>query len=105
MIALLANGQRKIECNICHGVMGLDAEYQEITSEIHVCPDCQSYQAQPVSFFAWYVLLERLYKEDGREEIPRSGRYAEDWPIRYYNQGFTPENAMEAMEMAINCGT
>lgn len=101
MMVLLANGQQALECNICHVRVMPEEDHVEITSDIHVCSGCQPYQSQPVSFFTWYVLLERLYKQRGMKEVPRSGRYVEDWPIRYYSQGFTPEAAIEEIENSL----
>ena len=100
MMVLLANGRHAVECNICHGTDLVAGDYVTIAPEIQVCSGCQPYQSQPFSFFAWYVRLERLYKAHGQEEVPRRGRYAEDWPIRYYHQGISPEDAIAAMEAA-----
>jgi hypothetical protein len=100
MIVLLASGQQAVACNICHGADLAADDYVAITPEIHVCSGCQPYQSQSVSFFAWYVRLEKLYKQQGQEHVPRSGRYAADWPIQSYNQGLTPEDAIAAMEAA-----
>lgn len=100
MIVLLANGQKELECNICHGrfLPEEDHEHVEITPHVHVCSGCRAYQAQPISFFAWYLQLERVYQQRGLTEVPRSGQYAKDWPIRYYQQGLSPEAAIQQIE-------
>ncbi|GAK56746.1 hypothetical protein U27_03710 [Candidatus Vecturithrix granuli] len=100
MIVLLANGQTEIECNICHAqfLPEEDHDHVEITPQIHICSGCRTYQTQPISFFAWYLQLERLYQQRGQAEVPRSGRYSEDWPIYYYQQGLTPEAAIQQIE-------
>ena len=102
MMVLLANGQNMLECNVCHGRMPLnDASAVEVSEEIHICSHCHAYQAQPVSFFTWFVLLERLYKARGQECVPRGGKYADDWPIHCYDRGLTPEKAIEFIETEI----
>ncbi len=87
---------------MCHGQFVSDEHnHVEVTSDIHVCADCKPYQSQPVAFFTWFILLERLYRQRGLEEVPRGGQYTEDWPIQYYNQGLTPEDALETIETAV----
>ncbi|GAK56697.1 hypothetical protein U27_03660 [Candidatus Vecturithrix granuli] len=100
MIVLLANGQQGIECNVCHAqfLPQEDHDHVEITPQIHVCSSCHAYHTQPISFFAWYLQLERLYQQRGLTEVPRSGRYTEDWPIRCYQRGMTPEAAIRQMK-------
>lgn len=55
MIVLLANGQKTLECNICHCqfLPEEDHEHVEITPQLHVCSGCRPYQTQPTSFFTW----------------------------------------------------
>jgi hypothetical protein len=102
MMVLLANGQKMLECNVCHGHIPIDDDSSvEVSADIHVCSGCRPYQSQSVSFFTWFVLLERLYKEHGQPCVPRGGDYDDDWPIRRYEQGLTPEKAIELMEAKV----
>lgn len=100
MLVLLANGQKELECNICHARFLPEEDHQhvEVTPQIHVCSGCHAYHSQPISFFAWYLQLEHLYQQRGLTEVPRSGGYPEDWPIRYYQQGVSPEAAIQQIE-------
>lgn len=101
MMILLASGRKAVECNVCHDPDVAEGQYVTIAPDIHVCEGCKPYQSQAIGFFAWYIQLEQLYKQHGKAYIPRDGRYTEDWPIRYFKQGFSPQHAIDTMETAM----
>ncbi len=100
MIVLLANGEKTYECNVCHGHFQLNDghKHAELSSDVHVCVGCEPYKTQSIGFFTWFVKLESFYRQQGLKEVPRSGKYAEDWPIQYYEQGTSPEDAFHEIE-------